>query len=241
MWDMSTHVRMPHIRLKTSGSKRLQENLLSKKGKGQEHRPDEQVSSRRPTRETRGKQPRGTVAPAAADPKTKRRKTHVVVDDDDELEDEADSAPRSEQLPEGVAGATPTAASGAKRGVPLSAVPSSIGSCGSEENTLQSPLYSAGIQSEPTAAATIEILQTNLRGKEAIISEQQKTMNELSAKCDALEKQLRERDARVLGLEKDVSALVLSLGCLPTPLTPCTPHLPPLPSLLTNMLPTFIS
>ena len=238
---------IPHVRLKTTGSKRLQDTLLQRKGKGEEHRPDEVGNKRQrgaaaegsqPTRESRskaGKDAAHAAATAAAKANSKK----------DSKKGNKGGEPAAAEMQQEQCDATPATARvadaglpsdgtpaveilGARRTVPLSAVPSSADSaeaCFGRGPPSLSPMYDAGLRSERTTAAVVQELKSELAGKDATLAEQKDRIAELSSACAALQEQLREKDMRIITLEREQSALVLA--SLRTPRT--RHHAPPPP------------
>ena len=244
---------IPHVRLKTTGSKRLQDTLLQRKGKGEEHRPDEVGNKRqrgaaaegsKPTRESRSKVAKdaahaaATAAAKANSKKDSKKGNKGGEPAAAEMEQEqCDAAPGTARVADEAHSAsstghtsasdgTPTEILGARRTVPLSAVPSSADSaeaCFGRGPPSLSPLYDAGLRSERTTAAVVQELKSELAGKDATLAEQKDRIAELSSACAALQEQLREKDVRIITLEREQSALVLA--SLRTPRT--RHHAPP--------------
>ena len=248
---------IPHVRLKTTGSKRLQDTLLQRKGKGEEHRPDEVGNKRqraaaaegsKPTRESRSKAGKDAAhAAATAAAKANSKKDSKKGNKGGEpaaaemQQEQCDAAPATARVADEVdsassTGHTSTARAsdgtpaveilGARRTVPLSAVPSSADSaeaCFGRGPPSLSPLYDAGLRSERTTAAVVQELKSELAGKDATLAEQKDRIAELSSACAALQEQLREKDMRIITLEREQSALVLA--SLRTPRT--RHHAPP--------------
>ena len=188
-------------RLKTSGSKRLQDSLLAKVGKGEEHRPTEAASRRelRDRKRSRGEAPAsadesvgadapaGAKAPAGADSgadapasasalkgrggkRTREDAAAIDVDGDTDTAAAAAAqppAPSAATTTPAVATETPaverlaSSLEGFMQRVGASSLSGSVLSAKSDAQ--ESPMFRAGLESEPSTEAELSDLRDRLR------------------------------------------------------------------------------